>query len=274
MNDCRWLVVGMGVIGISTMFWMIPTKSSKYMNTVPTEQTARQLIFFDKQCNRNWWFENSCICNEEQLQTAVDSATNGIITSITVCRNSHIMLTTGIDLSNKRISIWCSLFLSTILSSSCTFDGMSGTHLFHGVNAQLTLHNLDLINGIAISESTSKDGGAIQMKDSTITIVGCNFYDNVASQGAGSAISVEGGTIEIRDTTFIDNVANDGGSIAMKKVYDALVTHSLFQNNHAKNGGAIIFNDCDVVIEATTFLNNTASSVVRSSPSHSSFSND
>jgi len=120
-----------------------------------------------------------------------------------------------------------------------------------------------------ITDSTFTDntadifGGALILNDGEHTIRNSIFTNNVASISAG-AIFNDQGQMVIDGSYFADNQATEedgdfsvGGAI-FNYLADLTVTNSLFDNNRADLGGAIMIASGDVVLVHTTFVQNDA----------------
>lgn len=115
------------------------------------------------------------------------------------------------------------------------------------------------------NNSTTGDGGAILVYNSSATIEGCLFEGNTAANGGAIRI---GGTTEklsvtIKDCDFKNNEATDasngGGAISKVQAIALNATGCTFDGNKAVYGGALFINTTkDVVAENCAFANNVA----------------
>lgn len=98
------------------------------------------------------------------------------------------------------------------------------------------------VSGMNNSDEYNGLGGAINSMDGTITIEGCTFENNIASENGG-AIYADSGTLTISDTTFTGNSARVGGAIGLQSNFDDLtvVLDGLTITSNTANdmGGAI-----------------------------------
>lgn len=98
------------------------------------------------------------------------------------------------------------------------------------------------VSGMNNSDGYNGLGGAINSMDGTITIEGCIFENNIASENGG-AIYADSGTLTISDTTFIGNSARVGGAIGLQSNFDNLIVTldglTITGNTATDMGGAI-----------------------------------
>ncbi|MEL6499177.1 MAG: choice-of-anchor Q domain-containing protein [Planctomycetota bacterium] len=147
----------------------------------------------------------------------------------------------------------------------------------------LTLENLKLTNG----DSSGDDGGAVFMADGgTLSIIGCEFENNVGRQGgavwcvrtelvvedstfSGNTATQRGGAISgggnsanmtIRGSTFASNMTTGGEGGAIRYVAAGLITieNSAFTGNSCtSSGGAVFIATSDAArVTETTFTGN------------------
>jgi hypothetical protein len=122
----------------------------------------------------------------------------------------------------------------------------------------LTLKNLTLANGF-----TDEFGGAIRTEhQGQLTVENSQFNNNVAGLGGGAIFGAYQGTVTVSDSQFDSNTAtagNDergGGALATWGGIRTTVTDSEFTNNTGINGGAINNLAGELIIEGSTFINN------------------
>ncbi len=122
----------------------------------------------------------------------------------------------------------------------------------------MTLKNLTLANGF-----TDEFGGAIRTEhQGQLTVENSQFNNNVAGLGGGAIFGAYQGTVTVSDSQFDSNTAtagNDergGGALATWGGIRTTVTDSEFTNNTGINGGAINNLAGELIIEGSTFINN------------------
>jgi predicted outer membrane repeat protein len=117
--------------------------------------------------------------------------------------------------------------------------GNSGRFVFNGgAIAIATGGNVEL-NGVVVSHSrTAGHGGALAIDESTVSINGCRFFDNVAS-GFGGAIFIRGRrNIDIASTSITGNSSGFGGGGINSTAHSGSLTivDSVIDNNSANSG--------------------------------------
>jgi predicted outer membrane repeat protein len=102
------------------------------------------------------------------------------------------------------------------------------------------------------------DGGALYGYYG-VSSTGSTFSGNSAGDDGG-AINTEEGGGRIVSSTFTGNVAGgDGGAIALDGYrFDSYIRESVFQSNSAESEGGAIWADDDLVVETSSFKENTA----------------
>lgn len=120
-------------------------------------------------------------------------------------------------------------------------------------SSQVTIEKSRFINSKSINDA----GGAIYIKESTLTAADVNITNSSAT--FGGAIASLSSTINLNYFNGGNNTAKyEGGSIYQIYGYFTL-TNSNFTNNSAKNGGALFADDTTrIVIYKTIFTNNSA----------------
>lgn len=267
---------------------LLPSFVASSESSTATTST-RELLFFgwkEDTCGAKWWWSGaaaSCVCSAEELRQRIalaastDAVENSVIvnpTQISLCHNSHIVLDSEIDLTDKAIALQCgttsAIFgsLGGLLRSSCIVDGNHRTRLFSGSNAQVSLHGITFINGFVPAptswptEYMDRGGAAIKLKDSIVTMDRCEFSNHDTPTGPGGAIAVQGGSIRVSSSTLTENSAMVGGALA---ALDARVhtVQTRFWANRAREGGASSFQGGSVILEKTVVFQNSATAGVR-----------
>ena len=142
---------------------------------------------------------------------------------------------------------------SSAIIENCTFKGCRASY-GGGVQSQGQT-NLKII-GSTFVNGNAKYGGAIHINGNTkqMTIDGCNFINNVASEDGGAISRYESSSVDIINSNFEGNSAQWGGAIYLKYT-DGKLSNCTFKNNHASvDSGAVsrgVLTDC-------TFIGNTA----------------
>lgn len=141
----------------------------------------------------------------------------------------------------------------TVDGKGYTIDGNSQSRIFNIVNATVTLKNINFINGNASS------GGAICFERGNLTIIGCNFSNNVGNgtSSMGGAIFFEGNDLLIADSKFMSNEAYEYGAVFADSL-TAEVRNTEFSKNAAEDYGALAVLGGDLLIDKCNFTDNSA----------------
>ncbi|MGA2677936.1 MAG: choice-of-anchor L domain-containing protein [Sedimentisphaerales bacterium] len=146
----------------------------------------------------------------------------------------------------------------SFISNKSIWGGALSTEMFNGS-----------FNNCFFTDNTAQTGGALElsMGQSTVTIAGNVFIDNVATSGDGGGIDCFYTSANIQNCEFFDNSAEGtvayGGGI---DIYGAegtghTIRNSLFVGNSSSyNGGAVVCEGDSVspLIQSCTFSQNTA----------------
>ena len=114
-------------------------------------------------------------------------------------------------------------------------QGGSQTRLFEvSPGGSLTLTLLKLSGGAA------ENGGAIYSDGANLTLDGCVFDGNVATDGDGGAVWADGGTVTIVGGEFLGNSATlNGGAVLATNASLVVKEGARFDSNKATVGGAV-----------------------------------
>ena len=114
-----------------------------------------------------------------------------------------------------------------------------------------------------------RDGSAIHLRTSTLSLINCKFSENFAANGAiyisgrlsdssfirnstflannaegkGGAIYIKNTEIRLDDCQFLNNSADQGGAIYAESEVNFQASHSVISSNEARQGGAIYCKD-------------------------------
>ncbi|MHC4211789.1 MAG: right-handed parallel beta-helix repeat-containing protein [Planctomycetota bacterium] len=97
--------------------------------------------------------------------------------------------------------------------------------------------------------------GKLSLRESTVTIIDCNFVNNIADSNGG-AINNESCTSMILRCEFSDNNGFFGGAVSNRDA-DSEITYCNFTSNTAYGGGGIVNYISNVRITNSTFSDNT-----------------
>ena len=133
----------------------------------------------------------------------------------------------------------------TINGNGHTIDGANQARIFDILGSDVTILNLNLING------NSDNGGAIINRNG-ITLNNVSFINNNATEG-GSVYSTAQSTID--NCYFDNNTAKFGGGI-FSFFSEAYVTNSTFTNSKSSYGPAIFTDFCTCVFAQDCIFKN------------------
>ncbi|MBR5504010.1 MAG: Ig-like domain repeat protein [Methanobrevibacter sp.] len=144
----------------------------------------------------------------------------------------------------------------TIDGQGHTLNGSNRTRFFYIVGNNVTLKNINFING------NERDGGAILWNGDNGTVSNCNFNNNYA-EVTGGAIIWNGKNGNVIESNFTENYARSGGAILWSAygngIDGSVSNNSNFQRNYALlDGGAIYWEGNGSVSNGCTFTENTA----------------
>ncbi|MBR6024089.1 MAG: hypothetical protein IK044_03885 [Methanobrevibacter sp.] len=139
----------------------------------------------------------------------------------------------------------------TINGNGFTIDGANQNRIFALIGTNITINNLNFINGNA------SGGAALYITtNSTVTTNNVVFKDNNAIT-TGGAVRNNGGLYTSINDMFIDNNANNGGAIESES--GALViTNGTFSSKDMQNRGLVYMVNTLMYIENSTFANTTS----------------
>lgn len=166
------------------------------------------------------------ISTDDGSFTALQNKINSAESDSTISLDNDYAYNSGF--SADGISITKSI---TINGNGHTINGLGKSRIFNVGQINLTLNNIDFINGY------SDFGGAISSQGN-LYINNCNFNNNVASGIGGGAIG-SALYIKVTDSNFNNNDGDiKGGAISATH---ADILKCYFNNNDADNGGAVSF---------------------------------
>lgn len=108
------------------------------------------------------------------------------------------------------------------------------------------------------SLNTAEWGGALGFYQSSGTISGCEFGNNLSLNGGGAIIAGVGSTPAFDDCLIRDNVAGFGGGVYCHSGSDAQFHLCTWSNNTAEIGGAIYLYDAAPTLTSCLLQSNTA----------------
>ena len=135
-----------------------------------------------------------------------------------------------------------------------TIDANHQARIFKVTSGTVTLKNINFINGYADS------GAAMYCEDANLTVIGCNFSDNVAydDNSCGGAIVFNGDKLNVDSSRFTSNEAENGGAIIIEAATLAELVNVQFSENGAYDYGALGIFAGNALIDYCTFDSNYA----------------
>ncbi|MFZ4726055.1 MAG: choice-of-anchor Q domain-containing protein, partial [Paludibacter sp.] len=189
----------------------------------------------------------------------------------------------GTTLQNCIITACTSATGGTGASAGITLTGgatLKDSYIHHNTNASTAggvsvYGNTCVVSGCKIDNNTATDGGGLYLYSNTsgVSISNCSFNSNSSTSAAnggaaiGSYVTVTNALpISIADCSFSSNTAvNSGGAIFLdvRAASTLNITRCTFTTNtssaastSAKGGGAIIANNCVLIIDKCSFTGN------------------
>lgn len=192
-------------------------------------------------CGENTQYDSeleSCV-PDCVLLTTVDALEEAILERKEVSDQELVLCSTTI-VFDREIAIrqTFAAFLFCELGGTCVFDGNNATRLFSFEDCQYEL----FFKGF-----TFQNGN----------------LDQVPMNRPGAALKfdgLEGSYARFEDCSFVDNsaIGSNGGAIFANQEGTLEFVQCAFEQNYAYNGGAISSIDVDIVVQDTSFVNNTA----------------
>ena len=140
------------------------------------------------------------------LKNDIDDAQDGVVT---LTKDYKYDYSDGSSLRNG-----ISVSRLTINGNNHTIDGSGIARIFTIYSGQVTLNDINFVNGHSTSES---NGGAILITSGNLTVNRCTFEKNTAyNHGGAIGVSLITGSsvVKVYDSTFDSNTAEfNGGSI-------------------------------------------------------------
>ncbi|MEM9530513.1 MAG: hypothetical protein AAGA23_06320 [Pseudomonadota bacterium] len=135
-------------------------------------------------------------------------------------------------------------------------DSESLDRVFHVLNTDATL----TLEHLTVRDGERDNGGAVFVHEGALTARDVLFINNTANQSGGAIYGI-GSEIVIEDSRFEANHANSRGGALCSLVNGTVsITHSVWVDNSARDGGALYVENTATVaeIDGGVFLANTA----------------
>ena len=189
------------------------------------------------------------------IQNAVNSAAEAISSGKEKCsvyiEEGTYSISSSIFLLDN-ISITGGFFNGNVDSDSCDpqnhatiLDGEGSTPHILVPASDLTVENLTIKNGNAVSSADENGGGILIFSTENLFIKNCGFISNTGKNGGAIAIT-DFSDVEILDCKFLNNTATEnGGAIDLNDTGTVLADRNSYSGNSAKSGGAVSFENVD-----------------------------
>jgi hypothetical protein len=226
----------------------------------------------------------SCVKNETELHTAVQSAPSdlSILTTIDLC-TERITLGKGVNLTRKNLKFRCKLNNAT---QKCILDGLRQTRHFNVMDSIASFESIIFTSGktddayFQPDRRDLSDGGSFLIFNSTINMIDSDFIGNTGRMGG--AIYSHLSSVDMVRCNMIQNVASgftpyntlsgEGGAIFSKNSTltltgsDDIRQPTMFEGNVANGkSGAILSFEGSLITKKGYFVfrSNYAKSLVR-----------
>ncbi len=189
------------------------------------------------------------------------SSTLQIFTPVTITGSTSVIID-----GNNQVQIF--LVEESSVTDAVRINGLTLTHgnatagnSIAGGALQVLQGNVTLV-GASITSNTAESGGGVY-NQATLTLSGCGITNNTAINGAGGGIeNSSGASLTLQDSAVTGNVdsASPGGGVDNGGTLT--ITGGIFSGNQATRGGAISNNVYSASIDdsaGTIFSSNTAS---------------
>ena len=197
-------------------------------------------------------------------QTVIDGQANGSsVVSIRDVREPGVELV-GLTIRNGSTDYGGGIYArASFLTLRClnlteNVATRGGAGLYATLCSTLTLEAVTLV---ANHTWNLAGGGATVTRNSTATLYGCTFLDNIGGQGGGLAI-LDTSRVTILRCQFLGNVSDAGGGISVVRQSECEIDSTdLIGNNGGGAGGAIYgYAASSIVMRNSRVSNNTAES--------------
>ena len=184
---------------------------------------------------------NAFLCDDEYVALFINATRDNGIVSI----NQDLNATQTIVINGSNV---------IIDGNGHTIDGLNKTRLFYVQGDNVTIRNINIINGK--NDEGLYYGGAI-LADGELYVVNSSFRDNEAL-GYGGAISVfSGNKLHIINSTFTNDTSRHyGGAINGAEWVE--IINSTFELNSAEDHGGVISLWGELLVDNCSFTNNSA----------------
>ena len=202
--------------------------------------------------NKNGLSWNSAF---NSIQNAVNSAIEAVSSGKDKCNvfveEGTYKISSSIFLSDK-ISITGAFYSGNVNPESCDpenhktiLDGQGSTAHILIPASDMTVENLIIKNGNALSSADENGGGILIFSTQNLFIKNCAFISNTGKNGGAIAIT-DFSDVEILDCKFSNNTATEnGGAIYLNDTGTVIADRNHYSGNSADSGGAVSFVNVD-----------------------------
>ena len=148
---------------------------------------------------------------------------------------------------------------ANVIIQNTVFHNNTATKNGGAINAKESF--LKITNTSFEENDSPEDGGALYIDKGITIIENTKFFDNHAERDGGATFFKDAVVLKINNSTFQNNKTNKkGGALFSKKADEASISGCLITNNEAKEGGGLFLEDnADVDIINATITHNKAS---------------
>ena len=116
-------------------------------------------------------------------------------------------------------------------NNTTTVDGQDSVNCFT-VTADATIDGFSITKGFGVYDGWGDlRGGAIYHPSASLTVVNCNFFENIQADYGGAINSESDGSLLITESDFKDNEAYYGGGALINTSATASIMNSTFSRN-------------------------------------------
>ena len=145
-----------------------------------------------------------------------------------------------------------------LLIENSTLSNNRATHNGGAIDSNSIGATIELRGGRVVGNTSLSDGGGISLNNTSLTVDGTGFENNVAD-GQGGAINIFPSDVSVSNATFVGNSAISGNGGAIISIGNIAIDNTQFENNQAQDGGAIaLLSNGTSSIDRSTFYSNDA----------------
>ncbi|WP_323736106.1 C1 family peptidase [Methanosphaera sp. ISO3-F5] len=250
----------------------VDTQTDTKIEKNTNKQNTKTDIYATSNANTN--NNGSTKTNPTTITKAIENAQDGETITLTTTSTQDTYTI------NSPINIYKNINIVGESGKTIILDGQQKTGIFNINGATVKLQNIQIINsksetapisstnseltiqGVTFKNNQGTLAGAILSKESNLKITGSTFTNNTSDKIGGAVTQLGNKSLTVTGSTFTQNSAKyDGGSIYSVQS-SAAITSSTFNNNNARNGGALYLgnnvNKIQLQVTNSLFTNNKA----------------